>query len=367
MGTHMVVPALPLISADLAVAPSATQQVVSFYLFGLAGGQLLVGPAIDRLGRRKVLIAGLILYVLAAMLGTFAEGMPSLLWARVLQAIGASAGLVTSRVIVGDLFERSEAGRSQATLMSVVLLSPAIAPVMGGLIAGTGGWRPIMALLAIVGVTVLVGSVRFIPESAPPSRSGVRRHLLQDYSILVRNSRFIRISVAMAGLSSALFMFLAVAPFLLITQWGLDTEQAGLCFLATAVAGIIGSQSVGWIEKRANALLVGLICSFVGSIVAFLLALGGAEGPAVLIGPIMIMTVGVGIAAPAGIAVIVHAEEGLSGTATSLAGAMQMMVAGSASTLLGWIGPPSLLLLGAGMLCANLFALIVLPRSKSAV
>src|SRR5690606_8870841 len=174
-------------------------------------------------------------------LGALASDSLPLLAARVFQAMGASAGLVTSRVIVGDLFDRAEAGRRQATLMSVVLLSPAIAPLLGGLIAGMAGWRPIMGLLAGIGAMVLLASARFMPESRPRSGARAPGSLLQSYAALVRNRRFLRAAAAIAAASSALYMFLAIAPFLLIDRWGLSSEQAGFCFLAPAVAGICGT------------------------------------------------------------------------------------------------------------------------------
>ena len=370
LAIHMIVPALPLLSEELAIDARAAQQVVSFYLFGLAAGQFLVGPAIDRMGRRPVLLAGIAIYTLAAALGALAAGHGTLLAARVVQAIGASAGLVASRVIVGDLFDRAEAGRRQAMLMSVMLLSPALAPVLGGFVAEHFGWRPILGALALAGALAAAGSARFIPESR--SRTGHRaehrigRKLLRDYAVLAANRRFIRTAAAIAGGSSALYMFLAVAPFLLIDRWGLDADEAGLCFLLTAMAGMGGTLAVGWIERRTNALVVGLTCSATGAALLFALALSGADSVPALIGPMLVMMAGAGVTAPAGIAVIVHAEEGLSGTATSLSGGFQMIAAGSAASVIGLLGAPSFLLLSAGMLCATLLALAVAPKRAAA-
>ena len=363
MAIHMIVPSLPLLSREMDVSAQAAQQVVSFYLFGLAAGQLLVGPLIDRIGRRLVLLAGIALYTLAAAAGALSSEPEPLLVARVLQAMGASAGLVTSRVIVGDLFDRAEAGRRQATLMSVVLLSPALAPVMGGLVAEHFGWRAVFGVLAFLGALAAAGSARFISESRPGNgRLRAGRTLLGDYAALTANRTFVRTSAAIAGGSSALFMFLAVAPFLLVNRWHLDATEAGLCFLLTAAAGIGGTLVVGWIERRADALLIGVMCSTAGAVMAFFLALAGVDGVAALIGPMLVMMAGAGITAPAGIAAIVHAEEGLSGTATSLSGGMQMAISGGAATLLGLVGPPSFLVLATGMMIASLFALAVVPR-----
>lgn len=364
MAVHMVVPALPLIADDLTVDAHTAQQVVSFYLFGLAAGQLLAGPFVDRIGRRPVLLAGLSLYALAAMLATASVGPHSLLAARVLQAAGASAGLVTSRVMVGDIFDREEAGRRQATLMGVVLLSPAIAPVIGGFIAGSAGWRPILGLQATIGLVAVLASMRYLPESRAKGAGGPAHRLLPGYLKLFRNARFVRTGIAFSGASCALYMFLGIAPFLLIRRWGLDSEQAGFCFLAVACAGIVGTTAVGWIERRYDALLVGLRLGLAGSSTALALALIGVEHWAALILPMLLLTAGAGISGPAGIAIIIHAEEGLSGTAASLSGALQMALAGGSSTLLGLVGAPAPILLGCGMLTAYVVALLVAPRTR---
>jgi DHA1 family bicyclomycin/chloramphenicol resistance-like MFS transporter len=132
MAIHMLVPALPVLAGELGLNPARAQQVVSVYLGGLACGQLIAGPVADRWGRRPVLLLGLACYMLGAAGGALAANFPLLLGARLLQAMGGAAGVVASRVMVGDLFDRAEAASRQATLMTIVLLSPAISPVIGG-------------------------------------------------------------------------------------------------------------------------------------------------------------------------------------------------------------------------------------------
>lgn len=141
MAIHMLVPALPLIAADFAIGEARAQQVVSAYLAGLAGGQLVAGPLVDRLGRRPVMLAGLALYILGAAASAFAPQPEWLLLARLVQAAGGACGVVTARVMVGDVFGSARAAGVQATLMTIVLISPAIAPVIGGTIADLAGWR----------------------------------------------------------------------------------------------------------------------------------------------------------------------------------------------------------------------------------
>jgi MFS transporter, DHA1 family, multidrug resistance protein len=366
MAIHMIAPALPLLAEDLGASPRAAQSVISFYLFGLGFGQLLAGPMADRFGRRPILLIGLALYTAGGLLGALAADAEALVAARVIQGCGASAGLVTSRAIVGDLFGAEEAGKRQATLMGVVLISPAIAPVIGGLIADFTGWRVILALLAAVGLAAFLVSFRFLPESLRPTgSSGNREGVSRKYLRVLRNRSFLRVAAAIAGMSSALYMFLGGAPFLL-SGAGLSTGEAGLCFMLVAGSSIAGTTMVGRLERRTNAMRVGLALSAAGSLLMLALALASPLWLPVLISPILLVGLGAGIAVPAGMAAAIHSEEGLSGTAASLAGSLQMVGGGASFALLGLFGPPSPVVLACGLASASLFALLACPAKLPA-
>ena len=361
LAIQMVVPALPQIAEELAVDPQAAQHVVSFYLFGLGCGQLFAGPCADRLGRRPVLLTGLALYTAATLFAAFAPTTEALLASRVFQALGASAGLVPSRAMVGDLFDPADAGRNQATLMAVLLISPAIAPALGGVVAGAAGWRAIFFLLGAMGLAGLAYVFRYLPESLRRSENAPASNLLGDFGRLLRNTAFLRTATAIASTSAVLYMFLTASPFLLITQWHLTTQQAGLCFLVVAGGCIVGTRLVGWVERRGNAFRRGLSIIGLGAAVLLGLAIMDWAGPVALIAPMTVVGLGTGIAAPSGIAFVVRAEEGLAGTAASLAGALQMVGSGIAASLLGLVGDPSFILLASAVAMIAALALIVAP------
>ncbi|WOF42268.1 Bcr/CflA family efflux MFS transporter [Sphingopyxis indica] len=365
MATHMIVPALPRISDDLGIGIGTAQNVIAVYLIGLAVGQLIAGPIVDRVGRRPVLLAGLVLFVVAGFACTFAPGAALLLTARFAQGVGAAAGIVTSRVMTGDLFDKAEGGRRQANLMSVVMLSPAIAPVVGGMLADTAGWRPIFALVAAAGAAALVVVWLTVAESMPATMHRHRAtHLFHRHARLVRNPRFLRTVAAIAGGSTALYMFLSVAPFLLIDNWGLSERQAGFCLLAVASGGILGTLLVGWIERRSDALRAGLSCSVLGAGLAVALALYAQGGGswAMLIGPMILVALGAGIAGPSGIAAIIHIEEGVAGTAVSLSGSIQMAASSAGAIALGHVAHPGFPILSAALLAVSLLSLAIAPR-----
>ncbi|MCX7283044.1 MAG: multidrug effflux MFS transporter [Novosphingobium sp.] len=358
MAIHMLVPALPLIATDFSIGEARAQQVVSIYLAGLAGGQLLAGPLADRLGRRPVMLGGLMLYILGGSAAAFARGPEPLLLARLVQALGGACGVVTARVMVGDVFGQARAAGVQATLMTIVLISPAIAPVIGGTIADLAGWRAVFAVLALAGSIALVAAWRRLSETASARRrSPQERSLLGDYARLVRNRRFVLTTMTLCAASSGLYMFLGAAPFLLIHRYGLSSAQAGLALLVIAAASIGGTRLVVVAERRSSALILGTASSATGAAIAFILAISGIEGVVPLIAPITLLGLGAGLAGPVAFNAVAFAEDGLAATATSLAGALQMLASGSAMSLLGLLTPLNPLRIGCALLVAASIAL----------
>ncbi|ODU72036.1 MAG: hypothetical protein ABT11_00200 [Novosphingobium sp. SCN 66-18] len=367
MAIHMLVPALPLLAGELGLNPARAQQVVSVYLGGLACGQLIAGPVADRWGRRPVLLLGLACYVLGAAAGALAANFPLLLGARLLQAMGGAAGVVASRVMVGDLFDRAEAASRQATLMTIVLLSPAISPVIGGFVVTHSGWRMILGMLALVGGASFASSWLLLPETqggggspasgsstAHPSASSAR--LLKGYARLLSNPGFLLATGSLACASSSLYMFLGSAPFLLIRQFGLTPSQTGTALLAIAGAGIAGTRLVGPTARRGDALLAGTAIALGGTLLATWLAYRGIIGPVALVAPMTLLGVASGMIGPAAIHAAIFAEEGFSATAASLAGATQMLASGCAMAILGLFAPITPLRLALALLLTTGFA-----------
>lgn len=358
MAIHMLVPALPLIAADFAIGEAKAQQVVSVYLAGLAGGQLLAGPLIDRIGRRPVMLAGLALFILGGLVAGIAPDPQALLLARLVQAAGGACGVVTARVMVGDVFGPARAAGVQATLMTIVLISPAIAPVIGGTVADLAGWRAVFAMLALAGSAALLAAWRRLPETGTRENRPGGRGLAASYTKLARNRQFVLTVATLGAASSGLYMFLGAAPFLLVHRFGLTSGEAGLALLWVAGASIFGTRLVVPVERHFSALIVGTASSALGATGALVLALGGIEGVVPLIAPMMLLGLGAGLAGPVAFNAVAVAEAGLAATATSLAGALQMLASGSAMTLLGLVAPIDPLRLALALVTATWTALL---------
>ncbi len=355
MAIHMLVPALPLLAHDLSVGEAQAQLAVSVYLAGLGGGQFIVGPAADRLGRRPVMMMGLVCYIIGAAVAAFASSLPVLLAARLLQALGGAAGVVTARVMVSDVFDPKEAAAKQATLMAVVLISPALAPLIGGALADTTGWRAIMGLLCVAGLFSVIMVKRLLPETHQPvaASGNALKNIAIGYSRLLRNRRFLFTTGVLATASSGLYMFLGASSFLLIHRFGLTSAETGAGLLTVAVASVLGTRFVVLAQKCGDALSIGAAISVTGAVGALMCATIDINSAVTFIAPMTLLGVGAGLMGPTAITEIAYLETGLAATATSLAGATQMLSSGAAIAALGLFAPIDPLTLSIALVCAT--------------
>lgn len=365
LATQLLVPALPSIAAELEVGIASAQLIIGVFLIGLGAGQLLVGPLTDRMERRSLLLLGLLVYASSSLLGLVASSFGLLLLARLGQAAGSAAGLVTARVLLNQMVVPEKAVAAQASLMTVVLVSPVLAPVIGGLLTETVGWRAIMAGLALAALTAALVVNRSIPARDGPAPA-VRPPLRVAYRRILASRRFLSAAGAMAFGSASLYLFLGSAPFLLEQSYRLAPRETGMALLLVASASIAGTRVVTLIDRRTDPLLVSTV---LGLLAAATLAgvswLGDPVLP-LLLTPLVLLGLTAGLTGPTAISHILASEPGLEGTTTSLAGALQMTASAVLAWLLGPFAAASALHLGLSLMPltgAALLASLILRRA----
>ncbi len=249
LGMHMIIPALPDTARALGVSAGAIQLTITLYLIGLAIGQLLYGPISDRFGRRPVLLAGLALFTLAGLATAAAPSAWTLVTARVVQSIGACAGLVLGRAIVRDSATPDRAAARLALLTLVMSAAPAIAPVLGGYATAWFGWRAAFALLAMIGAATLLAAVLLLPETSALQASP-RASLLLGSLRLFRSRAFCGYVVGGACTTTSFYAFMAASPFILVDLLHQPTERVGLYYLLLMVGVAAGSLSANRLAGR---------------------------------------------------------------------------------------------------------------------
>src|SRR5947208_15965056 len=138
---YMLVPALPVLATTFGRDISVAQMTVSLYMVGIACSQIVMGPLSDKFGRRPVLLAGLGLMVAASLGCMFAQNLPQLIAARFLQALGGATGMVVSRAIIRDLYERDRIGAMISLVIAVMMIAQMLSPSTGRCVASAVGWR----------------------------------------------------------------------------------------------------------------------------------------------------------------------------------------------------------------------------------
>ena len=296
---NTVFPAFTQIGEEFGASETALQQLVSAYLASFALMSVFHGPLSDALGRKRVMITGLIIYLLAMFGAILSTGLGMLLVLRILQGMSAGAATIVSRVVIRDLFAGPEAQRLMARVMMIFALAPVVAPMLGGWLLMLGDWRWVFVGVGLYGVLVLVLTA-LMPESLPrearlPLRLG---SVLGALWKVGRSPVLLRIASANAFGFAAHFVFVAAPPIIVVRLLGLGEQDFWVLFTPLIIGMIAGSFVVGRaadLMARSRLITVGYIGTIATTALNLVLVLAapeptGALDPAllpVLIGPML--------------------------------------------------------------------------------
>ena len=373
LSIDMPLPALPGLGRAFAADVARAQLVVSAFLLGFAGAQLAYGPLSDRFGRRPVLLGGLGVY-LAATAGCLAA--PSLEWllaGRLAQGVGACAGPVLARAVVRDVHAGARGARVLSLATMGMSLAPMAAPIVGGLVLLAVDWRGIFAVLALVGVTLLLGVLRLLGETNVARNPGAvdPGQLARNYATLATDRRFLGYVVTLMAGSVGLFAFISASPFVLVTVLGLPPHVFGLCFAAVNLGQISGALLSARLTVRLGIdrmIAIGLALYVLGGLVMAGLSLAGIQHVGVVVGGMALYQLGNGMVMPNTMAGAITPFPRMAGAASALAGFLQMLAGAAAGMVVGRLHdgtarPMALMIAGAAGAAALGFALLR-PRPR---
>lgn len=360
----MYLPALPRIAEDYSVSSSVVQLTLTGTLAGLALGQLVIGPLSDSLGRRKPLMAGIVLHMLASLLCLFAPSIAVLGVARSLQGVGAAATMVVAIAIVGDLFADSAAATVMSRLMLVLGVAPVVAPSLGAAVLLRFSWHWVFAVLVVLAALLLLLAALALPETLQAShrRPLKVRGILATYGELLHDKRFVILVLVAALGMSGLFAYIAGAPFVLQSRHGLDQQAFALVFGAGAVALIGATQFNIVLLRRFTPQTItvwALAASALAGVVFIGLAARGVPGLLAFVLPIWVILAAMGFVIPNAPAVALSRHPDAAGTAAALLGAAQFGLGAAVAPLVGVLGNDELAL-AAVMTAGSVVALLAL-------
>lgn len=374
LSIDMYLPSLPLIASDLGAPESRIQLTISVFLAGLCTGMLFYGPLSDRFGRRRLLLGGIALYMLASIGCILAAKAEHLVFWRALQALGGAAASVLARTIVRDLFPLKDAARVLSLMHLVTMIATLIAPLVGGYLILIAGWRAIFAvLLAFAGLCLLLSAWK-IPETHPSHARGTSLGAaFRAYGHIARQPQALGYILCMGLSFGGMFAFITASPFVYIQYFGVTPQHYAWLF-ALNVGGImtvtlLNARLVGRLGPQrllgfgaAAAALSGLGLALFGS--------SGVGGLSAVVACLLVFVSVTGLLGANCVASLLARFPQQAGAAAGLAVAMQFGLGTACSALVGALHdgsplPMSLVVGVAGLGCLLALQLTRTPENSA--
>ncbi|WOQ70111.1 multidrug effflux MFS transporter [Microbacterium limosum] len=336
-------PSFTDIGSDLGAGASAVQLTLTGFLVGVACGQLLLGPLSDRLGRRRVLVAGMAVFALASAAMVFSPSIEVFVALRAVQGFAGAVGMVLGRAIAVDLAGPAKAVRPLSLIMTLVGLGPIVGPPVGGILAGVWGWRGTLGAMAVFAAMMFVLALVVIPESLPPdrrARGGVGA-VVRGLGGLLREPGFRGYLVAFALGFGALMAYLSASPFVAQVVLGLDPVEYGLTFAIGASGMVVANLVNAAIAPRVGPrrmLAVGQGMLLGAGIVLVVLSAAGILQVWSFLALVIPLCAGTGLIMSNATALALARADGRRGAGSALLGAGQFTTAAALSPLVGLAG-----------------------------
>lgn len=325
IGTDLYLPALPALSAEFGGRMSLTQLTLSGLLLSFGLGQLLMGPLSDRFGRRRVLMGGLALYVVASFLSLSAASIHGLILCRVAQGLGVAASVVCARAMVRDLYEPLQGAAMLSKGLSGLGVIALLSPLLGGLLADTAGWRGALAAGGTFAAVTLVWIATQLPETVAERNLQALKPgpLLSTWWRIARHPVFTAWGLLAALTFGGLFTFLASSSFVYIEVLGTTRTTYGLYLMSASAAYLVGTLMCRrWLGRFGitQTIARGGLFSLTGGVSMAALSVAGVHEPWAICVPQMLFMFGHGIHQPIAQAAVAGPFPENAGAASALAG-----------------------------------------------
>lgn len=364
----MYLPAFEDIAEEMSTTSSRVSLSVASYFVGLAIGQLMYGPLLDRFGRKGPLYTGLTIFILASLGCMFSQSVTALVIARFFHALGGCVAWVGASAMVRDFFPVREASRVFSLLILVLGLSPLLAPTAGGIIAVTFGWRAIFLVLLVIAAVVMAVVYLFLPPPREPDPEVDLRlmPMLRTYLSILREPQFVTFSLSGSLAFAALFTYVSGSPVIFLELYDLDPADFGFLFAAISV-GFIGASQLNILLSRwfspdtiFRVVLPVQVALGIGFVISSLV-----HPPIWVAVSFIFLTMScIGILNPNAAALALAPFTRNLGSAAAMAGFTQITLASVVSAVVGASGAVSLLSFAVLMSASSVCALLVLLTGR---
>ncbi|URM91594.1 multidrug effflux MFS transporter [Streptomyces sp. MRC013] len=379
LSMDLYLPALPQVTGALNAPAATVQLTLTACLAGMAVGQLAVGPMSDRWGRRRPLLAGMAVYVLATAACALAPNAALLVAFRLLQGLAGAAGIVIARAVVRDLYDGVEMARFFSTLMLISGVAPVVAPLVGGQLLRVTDWRGVFHVLTAVGALLTLVVWRWLHETLPPARrhGGGVGSALRTMRGLLADRVFTGYMLCGGFAFAALFAYISASPFVVQEIHGASPQTFGLLFGINSVGLVVVGQINGKLlvgrvslDKALAAGLAGITAAAAALLVMTSGLFGRVGLLPVAVGLFVLMSA-MGLVMPNTNAQALMRAPHAAGSASALLGASAFLVGAVASPLVGIAGehtavPMAVVQLVCVLAATGCFLGLCRPRQRTA-
>lgn len=355
LSIDLYLPGFLMISEVFGTSMAAVQISLSTFLGGFAIGQLLWGPLADRFGRKKPILISLLIFIVASIACIYAKTIEQLWVIRFVQAIGGCGGIVISRAVVTDYFDRKETLKIFALLSLIMGVAPIIAPSIGNVVLRGFGWVGLFEAMAALGILMFLLTLFLLPETHKRELKSQQTSVICEYWMILKVRKFTIYSLVAGIVNGALMIYVANGPFLIMEKGGFSGESFSLIFAVNAMGLMIGSVLTSILQKyvATNKLVkYALLFMTIASIIMFVAIYMNIPINIILV-ILFLYVFPIGILFPTTTELAITPFTDNSGAASALFGSIQLLVAFICSVISNYLNNGSVIAVGlAFMLCA---------------
>ncbi|MEK4477552.1 multidrug effflux MFS transporter [Paenibacillus sp. FSL R7-0048] len=362
LSIDMYLPALPTLVDDFGTTAALVQLSLTFFLLGLASGQLVAGPLSDVYGRRRPLLIGMFIYAVSSVLCAFSPSIGLLIVLRFIQGLAGSVGVVVSRAAVRDLYSGSELTKFFSLLMIVNGLGPILAPVIGGQLLRVTTWQGIFLVLFAAGIIFCLTILLRLPETLPKerrSKSGLKGTLL-TFKVLLGNRKFMGYALSQGFVTASMFAYISGSSFVLQNIFAVTPQVYSLIFAVNGIGIIITGQIAGRLAGKVSEtklLLSGLLlCTMGGVLLLLTILIGGGLIPILIC--LFAVVSSVGIVGATSFSLAMQDQGEAAGSASALIGLIPLLLGSCVAPLVGLGGVDSALPMAIVIACTGVLSIL---------
>ena len=369
----MYLPALPQVARELNTTETGAALTLTAYFVTFGIAQMIYGPMADAVGRKRPLLIGVVIFLVATVAAALAPSIGWLIAARAVQGLGSATLMVVPRAVIRDLATGPAAAKMMAAIMIVISISPMLAPLTGSLVMAWGGWREIFGVLAAAALLSLCLILFVLPETLPAeNRRPVRlAPMLSGAKRLLGDRRFMGLTMIGGFGMASFFVFLSTASFVYTRQYGLSPTGFSIAFAINAIGFFTASQFAGPMAARFGMERV-IALAITGFAALTLLLTGvvwsGADALPVVVAGLFVANACLGLVIPTAMVMSLDPHPDIAGMASSLGGTIQMLTGGAMIVVTGpFMVNSAATMVPAIALCAGLAwvsAALSLPRLR---